>query len=175
MSLRYTVTRIPRNSSYGIFRERNQFPWQRLDMVLCHFFHKPELTLDMVLGYFSYKIHYYSFHTRDMFHISFLINLCPHWKVRYRFPPTRRHPKPPTPETEVIYGFKSVLWQNILFLLPHSSQDVYYFLFFSISSFGGNEVFPPLLAGLRLQAFPKSFTIPETEVTYGFRSFVSQY
>jgi hypothetical protein len=79
-------------------------------MVLCHFFHKPELTLDMVLGYFSYKIHYYSFHTRDMFHISFLINFCSHWKVRlYRFLPTRRHPKPPTPETEVIYGFKSVL------------------------------------------------------------------
>jgi len=34
----------------------------------------------MVLGYFTYKIHYYSFHASDIvFYISFLINFFPHW------------------------------------------------------------------------------------------------
>jgi len=118
MSLRYTVTRIPRNSSDGIFRDRKQPPWQRLDMVLCHFFHKPELRLDMVSGYFSYKIHYYSFHTRDMFHISFLINFCHIGSWDYTaFPPQGATPN------------RQLLRQRLYMVLSQFYDKIYYFIF----------------------------------------------
>jgi hypothetical protein len=74
-----------------------------------------------------------------------------------------------TPQTDVTYGFRSHVSQYLLLLLPHCVHDVSCFLSYQIIFISGGEIFP-LLGWYILQNL-----LLLAEVTYDFRSYVSQY